>query len=202
MSITTTVPVLIVGGGPVGLAASLFLTRHGIPSTLVECHPGTSIHPRARGINFRTMELFRELGLEAQIRAAGSDLVSNSGMLIVETLAGAERARVAMEEPFSSSHSIHTLSPTTGCMCTQDQLEPILLAAARQRGGDVRFATELISFEQDLCGVTAVVRDQKNGAQQTLHAQYMIAADGPGSRIRQALGITTSERGSLGIKST
>jgi len=193
-----TVPVLIVGGGPVGLAASLFLTRHGIPSTLVERHPGTSIHPRARGINFRTMELFRELGLEAPIRAAGSELVSNSGMLIVETLAGAERARVAMEEPFSSSRSTHTLSPTTGCMCAQDQLEPILLTAARQRGGDVRFATELVSFEQDLSGVTAVVRDKKSGAQQTLRVQYMIAADGPGSRIRQALGITTSGRGSLG----
>ncbi|MBV9229927.1 MAG: FAD-dependent oxidoreductase, partial [Chloroflexi bacterium] len=66
-----TIPVLIVGGGLVGLSTSLFLTQHGIPSLLVERHPGTAIHPRARGINFRTMELFRELGVEEQLRAAG-----------------------------------------------------------------------------------------------------------------------------------
>src|SRR6185312_12422058 len=56
----------------------------------------------------------------------------------------------------------------------------------------------LVSFEQDLSVVAAALRDQKSGAQQTLRVQYMIAADGPGSRIRQALGITTSGRGSLG----
>lgn len=195
---TTTVPVLIVGGGPVGPAASLVLAERGIPSLLIERHAGTSIHPRARGINFRTMELFRELGLEAQIRAAGSELVADSGMLIVETLASAERARIAMAEPFSSSQSTGAISPTSGCMCAQDQLEPLLLAAARQRGCEVQFHTELVSFEQDLSGVTALVRDLESGQQQTIAARYMIAADGPTSRIRQALGIPTSGRGSLG----
>jgi putative polyketide hydroxylase len=182
----------------VGLAASLFLAEHGISSLLVERHRGTSIHPRARGINFRTMELFHELGLEAQIRAAGSELVANSGMLIVETLAGTEHARIAMAEPFSSSQSTRAISPTSGCMCAQDQLEPLLLAAARQHGSDVRFNTELVSFKQDLSGVTALVREQESGIQQTIDARYLIAADGPTSRIRQALGISTSGRGSLG----
>ncbi|HEY7340460.1 MAG TPA: FAD-dependent monooxygenase [Ktedonobacterales bacterium] len=195
---STTVPVLIVGGGPVGLAASLFLAEHGIRSLLVERHSGTSIHPRARGINFRTMELFRELGLEASIRAAGSELVANSGMLIVETLVGTERARIAMAEPFSSSQSTGAISPTSGCMCAQDQLEPLLLASAQRRGCEVYFNTELVSFEQDLSGVTARVREIESGQQQTIAARYMIAADGPTSRIRQALGIPTSGRGSLG----
>ena len=49
------VPVLIVGGGPVGLTASFLLSLHGIRSLLVERHPGTSIVPKARGINARTM---------------------------------------------------------------------------------------------------------------------------------------------------
>jgi len=52
-------PVLIVGGGPVGLSASLLLSRHGVRSLLVERHPGTSIHPKARGLNVRTLKLFR-----------------------------------------------------------------------------------------------------------------------------------------------
>ena len=51
------VPVLIVGGGPVGLTASIWLSQHGIRSLLVERHPGTAIMPKARGINARTMEM-------------------------------------------------------------------------------------------------------------------------------------------------
>src|SRR5947208_3466974 len=104
-----TVPVLIVGGGPVGLTASLFLTQYGIPSLLVERHASTSIHPRARGFNFRTMELFRELGLEEQIRAAGSGLANNRGFLIVETLAGAELGRFAMDDASDRSQPIENI---------------------------------------------------------------------------------------------
>src|SRR5713226_4001958 len=129
-----TTPVLIVGGGLVGLSTSLFLEQHGVPSLLVERHAGTAIHPRARGINFRTMELFRELALEAQIRAAGTELINNRGMLIVETLAGTELKRIAMEEPRDSYEYMRSISSTNWCMCAQDQSEPVLLAAARQRG--------------------------------------------------------------------
>src|SRR5690242_19967614 len=131
---TVTTPVLIVGGGLVGLSTSLFLTQHGISSVLVERHAGTAIHPRARGINFRTMELFRVLGLEEQLRAAGTDLRNSRGMLIVESLVGREYRRIAMEEPASTP--MEEISPTRWCMCAQDYSEPILLEAARQRGGD------------------------------------------------------------------
>lgn len=68
------VPVLIVGGGPAGLSASLVLSRLGVRSLLVERHPATSVHPKARGLNVRTMELFRVWGLEAAVRAAAQEL--------------------------------------------------------------------------------------------------------------------------------
>jgi putative polyketide hydroxylase len=74
------VPVLIVGGGIVGLSASLFLSHHGIASLLVERHPSTSIHPRARGVNARTMELYRELGIDEAVRAAGAELAPSRGI--------------------------------------------------------------------------------------------------------------------------
>jgi len=54
------VPVLIVGGGPVGLTASALLSQHGVRSLLAERHPGTAILPKARGINARTMEMYRD----------------------------------------------------------------------------------------------------------------------------------------------
>ena len=65
------VPVLISGGGPVGLTASLLLSQHGVRSLMVERHPGTALTPKARGINARTMEMFRQCGIDAAVRAAG-----------------------------------------------------------------------------------------------------------------------------------
>jgi len=65
------VDVFIVGGGPVGLTASILLSRLSISSLLVERHPGTSLHPKARGINARTMEIFRQCGVEAAVCGAG-----------------------------------------------------------------------------------------------------------------------------------
>ena len=54
---TIEVPVLIVGGGPVGLVASVCLSRLGVASLLVERHPSTTVHPKARNLNLRTMEI-------------------------------------------------------------------------------------------------------------------------------------------------
>ena len=65
------IPVLISGGGPVGLTASLLLSQHGVRSLLVERHPGTALTPKARGINARTMEVFRQCGIDAAVREAG-----------------------------------------------------------------------------------------------------------------------------------
>src|SRR5260221_13452937 len=84
------VPVLIVGGGPVGLAASFLLSRQGVRSLLVERHPGTAIHPKARGINARTMEVFRQQGVEDAVRAAGL-APHHTGLIVwTKSLAGEE----------------------------------------------------------------------------------------------------------------
>src|SRR5262249_22057455 len=90
------------------------------------------------------------------------------------------------------------LSPTIAARGTQDKLEPVLLAVARERGGDLRFNTELLTFAQDEMGVTATVRERADGIEYSISADYMIAADGAGSPIRSMLGVSTSGQGSLG----
>src|SRR2546430_2330037 len=145
------IPVLIVGGGIVGLSASLFLSHHGVRSLLVERHAGTSIHPRARGVNGRTMELYREIGLEDSIRECGQALQPAVGLFqgatLVEVLEGqGPEQRQQMMAAFQRMTGGEEISPTMGSRGTQDLIEPILLSAARERGGDARFSTELVAF--------------------------------------------------------
>lgn len=192
------VPVLIVGAGVTGLTASLFLAEHGVRSLLVERHGGTSIYPRARGVNGRTMELMRELGLESPIREAGTRLAPAvgiyAGRTLVETLEAngeggwfMKRLRARGMRGQGSKKS-----PTGACRCTQDELEPILLDAARACGVDARFATELTSFEQHAEGVSATLVDRSTGASREVGADYLIAADGARSPIREKLGVQRS----------
>src|ERR687892_334089 len=62
--------VLVVGGALTGLSSAVFLAWHGVPCLVVEHHPGLPIHPRLRGITPRTVEVYRQVGLEPAIRAA------------------------------------------------------------------------------------------------------------------------------------
>src|ERR1700755_2679289 len=87
-------PVLIVGGGPVGLMTSIYLSRAGVRSMLVERHPATAVLPKARSINARTMEMFRQLGFEDEVRAAGLDIRFSNMIMWAESLAGEEIKRV------------------------------------------------------------------------------------------------------------
>lgn len=191
-------PVLIVGGGPVGLSTSLFLARLGVSSLLVERHATTSVHPRARGINYRTMEILREVGLEEAVRSAGAVLANNRFSLVVDTLAGREMRRLGgLEEDEESRQRLQRLTPVSWCFCAQNELEPILLAATQELGSEVRFGTELVSFVQDKTGVTADLHELATGKHYSVRASYLVAADGASSPVRHHLDISLKGRGTL-----
>lgn len=187
------IPILIVGGGLVGLSMSLFLSWQGIPSLLVEKHPEPARLPRARGHNARTMELFRILGLEEAIRTAQSPIAENSGIVRVSSLAECEV--VYLDE--GASTDLRMISPTTSCVIGQDQLEPILFEHAKLLGSDIRFHTEMISFDQDEIGIYAVIRERATRREWRVRAQYLIAADGSNSSIRNELNIQTQGPGTI-----
>jgi 2-polyprenyl-6-methoxyphenol hydroxylase-like FAD-dependent oxidoreductase len=181
------VPVLISGGGPVGLAASLFLSQHGVRSLLVERHPGTALTPKARGINARTMEVFRQSGIDAAVRAAG--LAEGGTGLIVwtETLAGREIERRVPGRAIAKNMAV---TPVKNCLCAQDDLEPVIRRHAEAAGlGELRFNTEMTSFRQTGDGVTGILTDRTNGGEMPFTANYLIAAEGAQSRVRRALGV-------------
>ncbi|MET7269695.1 FAD-dependent monooxygenase [Streptomyces flaveolus] len=189
------VPVLIVGGSLVGLSTSVFLGRLGVRHTLVERHAGTSIHPRGRGNNVRTMELFRVSGTEPHIRRAAATLADNHGILQTPTLVG--DAGEWLFKQIDPGNGLARFSPSGWCLCSQNDLEPELLAHARELGGELRFGTQLLSFDTDAEGVTAVVENRETGEHTTIRADYLVAADGPRSPVREQLGIGQSGPGDL-----
>jgi putative polyketide hydroxylase len=181
------VPVLIVGGGPVGLTASLLLSRQGVRSLLAERHAGTAVHPKARGINARTMEMYRQCGAETAIREAGL-APERSGLIVwTHTLSGEEIER---RIPWRSGPQAMAVSPVRNCLCAQDDLEPVLRDLAQQQAqGERRFGTEVVTCEQDDTGVAATLIDRLSGAETKVRAHYVIAADGAQSPIRRQLGV-------------
>ncbi len=180
------IDVLIVGGGPVGLTASILLSRHGVRSLLVERHPGTAIVPKSRGINARTMEMYRQCGLESAIRGAGL-ATERTGLIVwAETLAGKEIER---RVPGRATPANMAVTPTRNCLCAQDDLEPVLRRFAEDsKLGELRFSTELTALTYDDNGVSAVLLDRASNTERAIRARYLIAADGAQSRVRRQLG--------------
>ena len=187
------VDVLIVGGGPVGLTASILLSNAGVTSLLVERHPGTALHPKARGINARTMEIYRQCGVEHAIRAAGLAPERSRFIVWARSLSGEELER---RVPARSRAEALTISPVPRCLCAQDDLEPVLRAYAEsQPPGIIEFGAELLAFAQDADGVTGTIRTREGETH--VRARYLIAADGARSPVREALGIAM--HGNAGI---
>ena len=183
------VPILIVGAGPAGLCSSIFLSRLGVRSLVVERHGSTSIHPKATGISTRTMELFRSWGIEHHVRAAAMSAgFSNS---IRNDLSGPELERRSLGYPTADEAA--AFSPTWAAVLAQDYLEPILVDHARSYpGAEVRFSTEVVDLDQIDNGVRATIVNRVTGARTEIRSRYLVAADGANSPIRRRLGIATN----------
>ncbi len=196
------VPVLIAGGGTVGLSAALFLAHHGVRALAVERRAGLSIHPRALGIGPRTLEIFRQVGLADPVLAVGGRLAGGRGRISVSTLAEADWTSLSAA-PLGGGDPGVPLSPAQGGRCSQDLLDEILLAAARERGAEVRFGAEMTAIEQDTAGVTATLAGGDGGKAQQIRADFLIVADGAGGALRERLGIpAASPTGTPGLGSS
>jgi 2-polyprenyl-6-methoxyphenol hydroxylase-like FAD-dependent oxidoreductase len=194
------VPVLIVGGGLVGLTAALFLQYHGVGFVLAERRGHPPVLPRSRGMHTRTVELFRQLGVEDQVQQAGASAAKmgtfgggRRGSTVLDPEAvqmGTGRRRdPAARARIKDMMSMVDASPSQFCFCPQVLLEPVLADIARERGGDLRFGAELTDFAQDADGVSATVTDVVTSRSTAITADYLIAADGAGSPVRTALGV-------------
>jgi putative polyketide hydroxylase len=177
-----------------GLSAAMFLALRGVEVLVVERHPGTSLHPRAIGQHPRTMELFRVAGITDEIRRVSR----GGGGFEVRMGTTVRKVTKTLDSTTYAGPDLALASPQPLATAAQDYLEPIILNRARQLGADIRFTTEFLDFKQDANGITAHIRDRHDhDRRSTVHADYLIAADGYRSPIRTELGIRMRGPGTL-----
>jgi 2-polyprenyl-6-methoxyphenol hydroxylase-like FAD-dependent oxidoreductase len=186
--------VLVVGGSLVGLSTSVLLASYGVPHLVVESHPGTAIHPRAASFHQRTMEVFRSVGLQREVEEAAAGEFRQGGAIVaVESLGGKELAYFYR----SYNDGVEGLSPTDRLFITQVGLEPILRERASDLGAEHLFGTDLVSFETRDDRIVSVIRPHGGGPEEVVISDYLVAADGAHSAVREQLGIPMTGRGSF-----
>lgn len=194
--------VLIVGSGPAGSAAGALLSSYGVRNMMVSRYGWLAETPRAHITNQRTMEVLRDLGLEAEAVAvsSGQNLMANN--VFCYSLAGEEFGRILSwgNHPLRKA-DYEMASPTAICDIPQTYMEPILFQAASKRGTKVRMNAEFVGLEQDDSGVTATIRDRLNDQTFTVRAKYLIGADGARSAVTDAIGLPMEGRTALSASS-
>jgi 2,4-dichlorophenol 6-monooxygenase len=182
--------VLIIGSGPAGSTAALALSTYGVKNIVVTKYRWLAETPRAHITNQRALEVFRDMGVEAEVKrlAVKQDWMGNT--VFCTALAGEELGRIQTWGTHPRRKADYTLaSPTTICDLPQNLLEPILFGAACERGTRPRFDFEYLSHVQDEDGVTATVRDRLSGEDVQIRAKYLIGADGGRSKVAEDIGL-------------
>ncbi|HYQ67595.1 FAD-dependent monooxygenase [Actinophytocola sp.] len=176
--------VLIVGSGPAGASAALFLSTLGIDNIMVTKYRWTANTPRAHITNQRAMETFRDMGIEDQVLADATPHHLVGDTVFCTSIAGEEIGRIRTWGTHPSREADYQLaSPCLVVDIPQTYLEPILVRNATQRGTQTRFSTEYVSHTQDDDGVDVLVRDRLTGTEYTIRARYLIGADGARSQV-------------------
>ncbi len=193
------VDVLVVGAGPAGASTALFLGKQGISTLVISRNRGTADTPRAHIVNQRTMEVFRDAGLEEDCKAVASPPADIANTFFLRGLAGEELARQwAWGNNPARMGEVMSASPCTFVDLPQTKMEPILVAEATRSGVNVRFETELLSFEQDIEGVTATLLDRITQQEVVVRSRYLVGADGANSRVVKELKLPLVGPGALG----
>jgi 2-polyprenyl-6-methoxyphenol hydroxylase-like FAD-dependent oxidoreductase len=186
-------PVVIAGGGLVGMASAAFLARHGVAAVVVERMRGESRLPRAAHFHLRTLELLRSIGVEEDVkRQSEVEFVPEGAIVSMDSLAGRKLADIVASLNVGVDEA---LSPCRRLFVTQPGLEAILRRRATEAGARVMEGSEVVAVEQDDDGVTLIVRDVDSGAEQRLRSSYLVGADGAHSTVREALQVPFDGRG-------
>lgn len=189
--------VLIVGAGPVGLAASIELGRRGIRSIVVERNDRVGYSPRAKTTNVRTREHLRRWGIADALRAA-SPIASDRPSTVVFATRMNGKLLARFENALNGNRKRNNLYSEEAQWVPQYVLEDVLRQCAQSHPSvTIQFQTEFVCFAETGDRVVATVRDLGSGQTREIACTYLIGADGPRSAVRDAIGAKMSGEGAF-----
>jgi 2-polyprenyl-6-methoxyphenol hydroxylase-like FAD-dependent oxidoreductase len=168
--------VLIVGAGPTGLALAVWLTKLGIRVRIIDKTAEAGTTSRAVGVQARTLELYRQVGL--------SEAVVEGGVKVAGANLWVGRARAARVPLGRMGEGLSPFPYVL--MYPQDVHERMLIDRLEELGVNVERRTELVRFDQDAQSVRAVLR-RPDGSEEVCNAAYLAGCDGARSAVREAL---------------
>jgi 2-polyprenyl-6-methoxyphenol hydroxylase-like FAD-dependent oxidoreductase len=193
MNIRDQTPILIIGGGPVGLGLAADLGWRGIDCVVVEQGDGTIYHPRANTVNSRTMEFCRRWGIAKEVKESGAPPDFPPTIVYATSLQGYEICRI--ERPTHGGHAPLPTTPERSQRCNQIWFDPIL---RRLAGGfpsvELRYNCRFQSFEREGDGVVATVHNAASGQSERIAARYLIDCSGGHSGVGKTLGVKQEGR--------
>ncbi|MGY4900644.1 FAD-dependent monooxygenase [Streptomyces sp. 900116325] len=171
-----TAAVLIVGAGPTGLTLACDLARRSIPVRIVDRSPEFPRSSRAKGPNPRSLEILADLGVVAEVMAAGSAPLPmrkyRDGMPVADA------------DPFATSHPTPDAPYDRPWLIAQWKLEEILRTRLSEYGVRVELSAEVTGLAEGPDSVTASLADGRD-----IEARYVVGCDGAHSAVRKLLGI-------------
>ena len=191
--------VLVVGSGPAGASAALFLASAATRVMVVTKYSRLSDTPRAHITNQRTMEALRDMGVDSALMREGTAWEFMGNTTFCTSLSGEELGRIPSWGTDTARRARYELqSPSTMLDAPQTIAEPIIVQAAQARGAVIRFDTEYLSHQQDDDGVTTTVKDRLTGETRTIRSRYLIGADGARSQVAEDLKLPFEGPGAVG----
>jgi 2-polyprenyl-6-methoxyphenol hydroxylase-like FAD-dependent oxidoreductase len=197
--ITDVYDVVVVGGGPVGLATAIDLGTRGRSVLLVERDDGVVRYPTAESIDAASMELLRRWKISDAVQRSGFPADYQRDIAFVSHLTGYELARFSRPSNADRRETTKGLSPEGGVWWPKFWFDPALRdRAAAEPTVDLRFQWDFTEFHDGPDGVRIQVCSPEHGPR-TIDARFLVACDGAGSPIRKTLGIQ-SVRDSDGVR--
>ncbi|VDB92578.1 unnamed protein product [Peniophora sp. CBMAI 1063] len=169
MSTTSSIDVLVVGAGPVGLTAALALVQSGVNVRIIDKQPIQNVGQRGAGLTPRTLDAFHYLGVLPDIKNAGGPMVP----MQAHNPMGKPVRQWMMIPPFDVTPNV---PEPNHVLLGQDSTSRVLRTHLEARGVKVE-TSELVTLKQDADGVTATI-NHEDGATETVRAKILYGADG------------------------
>jgi 2-polyprenyl-6-methoxyphenol hydroxylase-like FAD-dependent oxidoreductase len=158
--------------------------------------PSTGIHPRAALFLLRSVDIFRQLGLDEHLREnSASNFDLDAGMLITDKLYG-RKTLMSLQE--SDPAQVAKVTPAVRLWLTQNIFEPLLRESAKNFHADQQFGKKVVHYEERQDGVIVVVEDVATGELKKYLADYLVSSDGNRSATREKEQISWHGPGLLG----